>query len=721
MRQQSYPERDVVLVGGGHTHSLVLRKWGMNPPPNIRMTLINPGPYPPYSGMLPGFVAGHYTKDEMVMDLVPLARFSQARLIFDRAIEINTIDNLVLLADRQPIKYDVVSLDVGINAEMPQIDGFLEHGTPVKPFARFVSGWQSALGEMISGAKDPTIVVIGGGVAGVELSLAMHHRLTEADLKPLITIVEQGDHLLSAAHPKTRGYLEEALQNRGIDRQTNAGVAQISPSSVTLTNGKELPSSLTIAAAGARAHNWLAASDLSNKDGYIEVGEDLRAIGHSNVFAVGDCAEFTPDPRPKAGVFAVRQAPILDANLRAVTAGTPLRPYRPQKSFLKLISVGGKDAVAERGNTVLRHPMLWHWKDRIDRKFMQKFIELPQMEAEGVPPLCAGCGAKVGSDLLAEAIAQIPPPANPSILTQPGDDAAVLDRGGMREVLTTDHLRAFTQDTTLMARIAAIHALGDIWAMAAHPETILVTLILPRAHPRIHERMLREVMEGISQVTSSVGAAIVGGHTSEGAELTIGLAATGLCQNPISLADAQPGEVLILTKPIGTGTILAGEMVGKSKGNDVVASYNSMSRPLAAESALLAPHASTMTDVTGFGLAGHLSGMMEASGTAAELDLDQIGFLPGALELAKSGVRSSLYPANAAAAPVAGSREADPRSVLLHDPQTAGGLLAAVPHKDASRLISSLTEAGVPATQIGQVVEKRPDTPLIRIIDGTNL
>ncbi len=127
MRGNSYPERDVVLVGGGHTHALVMRKWGMAPLPNVRLTLINPGPFPPYSGMLPGFVAGHYTQADMVMDLVPLARFAGARLILDAATGIDPLAKRIHLQNRPSIQYDTVSFDVGIHAKLPAIEGFSEH------------------------------------------------------------------------------------------------------------------------------------------------------------------------------------------------------------------------------------------------------------------------------------------------------------------------------------------------------------------------------------------------------------------------------------------------------------------------------------------------------------------------------------------------------------------------------------------------------------------
>jgi selenide, water dikinase len=179
----------------------------------------------------------------------------------------------------------------------------------------------------------------------------------------------------------------------------------------------------------------------------------------------------------------------------------------------------------------------------------------------GTAPLCGGCGSKVGAQALSRALATLPAPARPDILNRPGDDAAVLRMGGITQVLTTDHLRAFTLDPWAMGRIAAVHALGDIWAMGAAPQAALAQIILPPLSPALQERTLAELLDAASEIFTAEGAAIVGGHTTTEAELTVGFTVTGLVDGaPVTLAGARPGDALILTKPIGSGTILAAEM-----------------------------------------------------------------------------------------------------------------------------------------------------------------
>jgi selenide,water dikinase len=443
----------------------------------------------------------------------------------------------------------------------------------------------------------------------------------------------------------------------------------------------------------------------------------------ANVFAAGDCAHLTHTPRPKAGVYAVREAPILFHNLRAVMTGDALRRYHPQRDYLKLISLGGKSALAERFGTVFSGPLMWRWKDHIDQKFMDQFRTLPAMEPAQIPalhtlgmaeamgdkPLCGGCGSKVGRRTLRGALAGLPASARDDIRPLPGDDAALLLTGGVQQVMTSDHLRALTDDPVLMTRIAATHALGDIWAMGAAPQAATATVILPRLSSSLQDRTLVEIMATADQVMRDAGAEIVGGHTSVGSELTVGFTITGLATRaPITLAGGVAGDGLILTKPLGSGVLMAAEMAGLAKGEWVLAAFEHMTQSQGAASEILG-HAHAMTDVTGFGLAGHLSGMCEASGVGASLDLDRIPMMAGAVVMSARGVRSTIYGDNRALVPELPDAG---KPALLFDPQTAGGLLAAVPPDQADDILSRLIDAGYSAARIGVLTPGAPQIVL---------
>ncbi|WP_298854488.1 selenide, water dikinase SelD [uncultured Ruegeria sp.] len=708
--------RDLVLVGGGHTHALLLRKWGMNSLPGVRVTVINPGPTAPYSGMLPGYVAGHYDRSELDIDLVKLARFAGTRVILSAVDGIDTDRQEVHVHGRPPVGFDVASVNVGITSDMPAMPGFAEHAVPAKPLGPFAARWAAYL----DGNGPASVVVIGGGVAGVELVMAMAHALKARDRTAQIALIDSAS-ALTATKPKSAATIRRAMRDLGVEVIENAVISRIVPDHVELQDGRSIPASFVTGAAGARPYDWIENTGLDLQEGFIRVNSYLQS-SDPVVFAAGDCAHLTDNPRPKAGVYAVREAPVLFDNLRAALGAGRMRKYDPQKDYLKLISLGGKSALGERFGTSFSGPMMWTWKNHIDQTFMNRFRDLPQMktpalpregatgleEALGEKPMCGGCGAKVGRDALQIALKSQPAPTRTDITPLPGDDAALLQTGGVQQVITTDHLRAFTNDPALMARIAAVHALGDIWAMGAAPQAATATIILPRMSAALQSRTMTEIMSVAGDVMRDAGAEIVGGHSSMGDEMTIGFTQTGLCETaPITLAGGQPGDRLILTKPIGSGILMAAEMAGLADGAWIAAAYQQMTQPQGAAARILG-QAHAMTDVTGFGLAGHLQGICEASKCGALLDLDAVEVMNGALELTNQGVRSTIFADNRAIAP---DLPIEGKTALLFDPQTAGGLLAAVAPEIANTLLGDLKNAGFPATIIGELT----DTPGLRL------
>jgi len=665
--------------------------------------------------MLPGFVAGHYSRDELDIDLVRLARFAGARVIMAKATGIDREAKLIHVTGRAPIAYDIVSIDVGIHSDMSEILGFTEYAVPVKPLEVLSQHWPNYLNQ-VQGTT--SLAVIGGGVAGVEITLAMMHALSQRNVSATMSLIDAGE-ILSSVAPRAKAKLLQRLADYNVNLCPNSKVAEVTADSVKLESGASITSEFTLGAAGARAYGWLSELGLELHNGYLVIDEMLQT-SDSSIFAAGDCSHLPDNPRPKAGVFAVRAAPVLFQNLRAALSGNKLRPFRPQSDYLKLISLGSQTALAEKFGVALSGEALWRWKNQIDQKFMAQFYEYPAMKVEklatelasGVTeiladgkPMCGGCGAKVGRDVLSRVLKKLPSAEREDVLSRPGDDAAIMRYGDQYQVITTDHLRAFTEDIALQARIAAVHALGDIWSMGAQAQTVLSTLILPRMSADMQERYLTEIMSAASEVFMAQGAEIVGGHTSLGSELTIGFTITGVREKePIQLSGGQAGDVLILTKPIGTGTLLAAEMTMKARGEDVMTALNGMKQDQAAAAAIL-QDAHAMTDVTGFGLAGHLMGICEASKCAAHLDMDAIPLLSGAEELAAQGIRSTLYPDNFRVSlqmDIAGAETA--RTALLFDPQTAGGLLAAVSADSVSDKLSLLQAAGYQACNIGVLV-----------------
>lgn len=721
--------REIVLVGGGHTHALTLRMWGMKPVAGVRLTLISPQATTAYSGMLPGFVAGHYPRAALDIDLVRLAQFAGARLILARAHGIDRVRRRVSVAGRADVAYDLLSLDIGITACMPSLDGFADHGVPVKPLDGFADRWDAFAARVAQGAAAPDVVIIGAGLAGVELALAARHRLGP---HARVTLIEAATPLAAVGHGARQALLAH-LARGSVQMIVGQRVVAVGPDRVTLADGRQVPSGLTIGAAGADPQGWPAAAGLDHRAGFVTVGPTLQTLSDPLILAAGDMAHMQHAPRAPAGVFAVRQAPVLTHNLRVLATGAGrLQNFTPQRDYLKLISTGAKGAVADKWRLPLDGPWLWRWKDRIDRAFMARFEDLPVMADPAPPasapasapalgagdlfggrPLCGGCGAKVGRPALQQALAGLAPPRRADVLKGAGDDAAILATGGAaHQLLTTDHLRGFWADPWLMARITAVHAMGDIWSMGGKPQAALAQIILPPMSGDHQAAWLREILDAAQSVFGPEGADIVGGHTSLGAELTIGFTLTGLIDGAaLTHSGAMPGDQLILTKPIGSGVIMAGAMAGRAPGWAVTGALDSMARPQGAAARLIQPVAHAMTDVTGFGLAGHLMTLLEASGVAARLDMKAVPCLAGAKALASAGLRSSLLPENAkvqAHMALPDGRETD----LLFDPQTAGGLLAAVPAAATGPLLDALSRACEPAFVIGQIL---PGAPFITV------
>ncbi len=719
MTTQTTLTRDLVLVGGGHAHALMLRMWGMTPVQGVQVTLINPGPTAPYSGMLPGHIAGHYTREALEIDLVKLARFAGARVIFGAADGIDADRKVIHVPGRGEIAYDVASLDVGLHARAAHIPGFSQFGIGAKPLDAYADRWDAYLSEVDAGKKAGIVAVIGGGVAGCELALAMAHRLLGLGKTNCVTLIETNTKLANGTPGADRTLREEMLR-LGVTVVSAVEVNAVTAEAVKLRGYSDVASEFTVGTAGGFAHDWLATSDLpKDAQGFVHVDERLLVSGYEDLFAAGDCAALMASPRPKAGVFAVRAAPVLYHNISAALTGSEMKPFRPQADYLKLMSLGDKSAMAAKWGRCLVAPkaQLWRWKDYIDQSFMRKFSEFPKMKAAApVGPvalgaqsdqmLCGGCGAKVAPGQLSAALAEMPTVKRSDVLQGAGDDAAVLEVGGQKQVLSVDHLRGFVADHGLMGRIAAVHALGDVWAMGAKPQSALLSVTLPRMTRELQARAMREILAGVGEVVRGAGAEIVGGHSTMGEELTIGLTVTGLLDGAaITLEGAKVGDVLILTRPIGSGTVLAAEMQGKANGRDVAALYEILAQPQGDAAEILSV-AHAMTDVTGFGLAGHLTAMCRASEVAADISLEDVPTYAGAEALAEAGHRSTIFEDNKLAAPVFGPENA--KMALLHDPQTSGGFLAAVTAGEAERLREELQAAGHKAAVIGRLIEGAP-------------
>ena len=363
----------------------VLKRFGLEPLDGVRVTLVSRVTETPYSGMLPGLIAGHYTKDESHIDLQPLARFARARAVFDEAIGLDLANRLVRVREQPPIAYDVLSIDIGSTPNLA-VTGAAEHTTPVKPIDRFLDRWSTLTTRLCESETIRRIAVVGGGVGGVELLLAvqhsMHTRLAKrgrSDRYLEYHLFTDAD-LLPTHNRSVRRRFERILADRHVHVHQGSAVVDVAAGMLHTADGRAHPIDETLWTTQAAAAPWLAQSGLAvDDDGFVKVSTTLQSTSHAGVFAAGDISAMVDHPRPKSGVFAVRQGPPLARNLRHALLGEPLEPYHPQRQFLSLISTGDRYAVASRGPIACEGTWVWRWKDWIDRRFMRAYKALPEV------------------------------------------------------------------------------------------------------------------------------------------------------------------------------------------------------------------------------------------------------------------------------------------------------------------------------------------------------
>jgi selenide,water dikinase len=786
MQQNTQPiVKDLVLIGGGHSHAIALRMFGMKPLPGVRLTLITEASDTPYSGMLPGHIAGFYTHDECHIDLRGLAQFAQAQLYIDKVIGLDLKNNKVFCANRPPVAFDVLSIDIGSTPATLSVEG-AEYAIPAKPVAQLLEHWYQLLEDVAENPKELIrIGVVGGGAGGVELALSIQANLLgikkrEKNFPQLeIHLFQRDAELMPHYHPSVRRLVMQLLIKRGMRLHLRENVCKVAPNKFTsisdepvergelniiCESGLKVKCDRLFWVTQASAPQWLKTTQLATDElGFILVDDTLRSLTHPHIFATGDIATMVNYPRPKAGVFAVRQGKPLFENLQRILLGKSAKPYKPQKQYLSLIGTGDKRAIATRGFfTLPPHKLLWHLKDSIDRRFMQRFSKglgtrdrglgdrgtrrQGDKETRKVSPLsfpllvspspclpissqihCAGCGSKVGSTVLKDVLNRIKQeqPIGKDRkdiiigLDAPDDAAVIKIENNQLMVQTIDYFPSLINDPYIFGQISANHCLSDILAMGAVPQSALAIATIPHAAPPKIAEILYQLLSGAVKVLNQAQAPLIGGHTTEGAELAFGLTCNGLVypDKLLRKSGMQPNEVLILTKALGTGTLFAAQMRHQVKNRWIDAAIESMLLSNQAAAYLLSHYATACTDVTGFGLLGHLLEMVQASNVAVELQLEAIPILEGAKQTIQQGIFSSLHPENLQASHYISNlaqTESHFNYPILFDPQTAGGLLASIPEAQAEECLIALQDLGYKnSCIIGRVnckVEGKPIT-----------
>ena len=744
---------DLVLVGGGHAQIAVLKAFAMTPLPGVRLTLVTNASRTPYSGMLPGYVEGVWDDDELHIDLRHLAQFAGARIIIASVTGIDADTKTIFFDDRPALNFDILSINIGGHPNTALIPGADQNSVPVKPIAAF----QEKFLALFAADLPKKLAIIGGGAAGCELALSLATRWkNETGHLPELAIISRSSRLMPHMAPRAGRLVENRLHDIGAKVIRGHYVINIDKQHVTLDNADKVDFDACFLVTAVTAPLWLASTGLAlDQHGFITVGPSLQSVSHPYIFAAGDCASVRHGPRPKAGVFAVRAGRILAANLRRFIIGKALRHWRPQKHYLALIGTADGSAIAARGNLAVSGRAWWHMKCWIDQRFMTKYknLKMPLPAAitgfAGVPRhaapdtlhtsdtanmatdnilvhdpafsamRCLGCAAKTSHQVLQTAMHDavtiaLANGANPELMPPSGleTDSALLPEipASTRLVQSVDVLSEIVTDPFILGQIASVHAFSDIYASLSNPLYSLAIINLPESEISIQTNQLTHLLAGALLAHSAAGVKLVGGHTSEGGGLSIGFAVTG--STPHAHIHLQPDKmdrlVLVLTKPIGSGVIMAANMQLCANAAWVDAAIAEMTRSNAAAAHFFKQHsAHAATDVTGFGLARHALNLALRLGyKGCHIDVSCLPILDGARDLLSAGIRSSLHAQNRLAVKLhAGHMPPDILAQILFDPQTSGGLLGVFSENYAHKVVSSLSETGHKAAIIGSFAQ----------------
>ena len=652
----------LLLAGAGHSHALVLKRWAMHPShrPRRSIVLLNRHSTALYSGMVPGLIAGIHRREELAINLRRLCDEAGVAFVCAEITGIDPIQQLLRLHGRPPFRYGLLSLDVGaVTAESSCLSG-----VPIKPLEPALEFL-----EQEDPLDEQPFRVVGAGAAGLEVVLALRRRWPRRPLE-------------LQAHPgRIAGPIRTSLTLAGI----------------RLLEDFSLSTSTPLLCTGTAAPPWLAESGLPvNPEGRVLTDACLQVKHHQGLFASGDCALISSDPRPASGVWAVRAGSPLARNLEAACRDDRLMPWRPQRLALQLIGNQAFTAWGQYGRWRLGPSRnIWRLKRWIDDRFMAGFARPAMKPAKAMA--CRGCAAKLPAQPLIAALKEVG-------LGGLAEDAASLG-GEPTRLQSVDGFPALLSDPWLNGRITALHACSDLWASGAAVTSAMTVVTLPMAEPETQRDLLSHTLDGIQTVLKEQGAQLIGGHTLEARSaapapislgLQVSLSVNGSSRNPWPKGGIRQGDALLLSRPLGTGVLFAAAMAAAVSPAHLDAALTVMGQSQHHLVDQLQAHGAEIhacTDITGFGLLGHLGEMLRGSTPLrVKLSAAKIPVFDGALSLLGRGYASSLAPSNREAwqwleGPV--QLDKNPSRAMLEllvDPQTCGPLLVACSQGAAQEL-----------------------------------
>ena len=720
--EQNRIANDLVLIGGGHSHLILIMQFSKKTIQGTRITLISDEMDIPYSGMIPGFIEGTYSWRESHIDLYKLTQRLNIRFINSKVVKISSKNKEVHFHDRPAIKFDVLSINSGIQSNYNNIKGAKKYCVPVKPISRLANNFFSEI-------KDTNaIAFIGGGAGAVELALALRKRyiIDKPHLK--ITIITGKNGLLSSFPKQTKQTSKNALNDASIDIIEDTEVLEVKHNKIIMSDKKTLNIDKCILSTNAMAPNWLKDSDIKlNNEGFIVVNNAFQT-NNGFIFAAGDIVDFDNQNLKKAGVYAVRSGKPLAQSIKSYIKNKVGKNYKFSKNYLALIGLSNGYTIGTKYNFSHSSRFNNFLKKYIDQRFINKFnkltykkhknilniinefipfLKIPlQKNSDAIDPMqCRGCAAKVPFAALKNTLAK-------NITATSDDASSVLNYPNLFQ--TIDMINAIISDPYLLGKIAANHSLSDIIAVKSNPISALMILQLPLSRPDINSRDLEQVSLGAKEIFDKHNCPINGGHTMIGKDNdpVIGFTITG--ENK-SIKNKQHNDyklknndILVLTEKIGSGIIFAGinnNIIDSHYQNDVINQMtigNFLFSSIAQDLNIL-----SMTDITGFGLANHLLNLIKRDNNKSGLTIfpQKIPIFSGVKEAIDRNVKSSLFESNyeTAIEHITYGREKLLIDEILYDPQTVGGLAFVIPYEEKNKQFSILKKYKINYAEIGYV------------------
>ena len=713
---------DLVLIGGGHSHLSVLMKLSKRPINGNRITLITNEIDTPYSGMIPGYIEGIYSWRDSHIDLYRLCLKLNVRFIHAEVERVSAYEKEIYFKDRPKIKFDVLSINTGIQSNNREIKGAAKYCLPVKPISKLTNNFLNKITNFKS------IAFIGGGAGSVELALAIKKRFLNINQDIKITIITGKRGLLSTFPQKTKLTSLKTLEKFKIDIIEYKRVLEVKPKQIILSDKSMLKIDKAILSTNSMTPKWLAKSDiLLTKDNYILVNKSFQT-NYKYVFASGDVIDFNNQNLKKAGVFAVRSGKPLAINIKQFILGKKLVEYKFNKNYLALIGTSKRSAIATKYNLTFNSRFFFYLKKYIDQNFIKKFSDFrirkkftldalktdvlnifvkhkEKITDENDIMQCKGCAAKVPLNALKQAL--------PKDIVSTSEDAVSVP-GHPELYQTVDMISSIITDPFLLGKIAANHSISDMVSVNSKITSAMMILQLPLSKTEINSRDLEQVLLGANEIFKTIDCPLIGGHTMIGKDKDpiIGFSILGQKQKKIKIMKnrrkIKTKDLLILTEKIGSGLIFAGinnYLIDSYFQIDVIKqmikgnlNFGKISNQL---------NILSMTDITGFGLANHLLNLIKRDNSKTGLTIypNKIPLFEGVNECLNKDIKSSLFKSNydIAQKDIIYKRDKSKLDNILYDPQTVGGIAFIIPQEEKYKHFKVLKENNIKFTEIGFV------------------